>query len=302
MIPKRVLITGGSGLIGSHLTRLFLKKGYQVVHVGRSQRKDKVPVFTWNIEKQILDERALEGVDAIVHLAGAGIADKPWTKRRKQEILGSRTRSTSLLFKALKEYPNQVKVIICASAIGYYGFGGSNKIFDENSRAGDDFLANVVKAWEAEADKIQALGIRTVKIRIGIVLTAEGGALKEIAKPIQWGLGAPLGNGTQMMSWVHIEDLCRMFLFALENENMQGVFNGVSPDPVTNRELTKAVAQALGKKLWLPPVPGFMLKLLLGEKANLVLKGSRVSAHKIMNAGFTFQFPEIRKAVNDLLK
>lgn len=302
LIPKRVLITGGSGLIGSRLTGLLLSKGIEVVHLGRRERKGQIPVFTWDIEKGLFDLRALAGVDAIVHLAGAGIADKPWTARRKQEILESRTQSTALLHKTLRDNPHQVTTVVCASAIGYYGFGGSEETFEESSRPGKDFLAEVVKAWEAEAEKISELGIRLVKIRIGIVLSAEGGALKEMAKPVKWNVGAPLGKGTQMMSWIHIDDLCRMFLFALENQAIDGVYNGVSPEPVSNRELTYAVAAALGKKIWLPPVPGFALKLLLGEMADLVLKGSRVSAKKIISAGFDFRFKDIEAAVKDLLR
>ncbi len=301
MVPKRVLITGGSGLIGSHLTRVLLAQGYEVVHIGRKERKDGVPAFTWNIEQEYFDVRALSGVETIIHLAGAGIADKPWTKKRKQEIRESRTRSTALLYKTLKNNPHQVNAVICASAIGYYGFGGHDEVLDENSTPGSDFLAEVVKAWEAEADKIAELGLRVVKIRIGIVLSAGGGALKQISKPVRWGVGAPLGKGTQMMSWIHIEDLCQMFLFAIENESVQGVYNGVSPHPVSNRELTYAIAEAHGRKIWLPPVPEFVLRLLLGEMADLVLKGSLVSARKIMDAGFSFRFPEIRQAVKNLL-
>lgn len=302
MIPKRVLITGGSGMIGSRLTQILLAQGSEVVHIGRNERKGTVPAFTWNIENGYFDVRALSGVEAIVHLAGAGIADKPWTKKRKQEILESRTHSTALLYRTLKQNTHQVKTVMCASAIGYYGFGGSEEVFDENSRAGNDFLAEVVKAWETEADKIAELGLRIVKIRIGIVLSAQGGALKEIARPVRWGLASVLGKGTQMMSWIHIDDLCRMFVFALEKESLRGVYNGVSPHPVSNRELTHAVAGALGRKIWLPPVPGFALRLLLGEMADLVLKGSHVSAQKILDAGFSFQFPDIQPAVKDLLK
>ncbi len=258
-------------------------------------------MYSWNVQTGVMDPRALEGVDALVHLAGAGIADRPWTKRRKQEILESRTRSTALLVSALQKMPHQVKTVICASAIGYYGFGGDAEIFTEEHPPANDFLASVVTAWETEADRFKNLGVRLVKMRIGIVLSAQGGALKEMMRPVKWGLGAPLGNGNQYMSWIHINDLCRMFLWALEQEKLQGVFNAVSPNPVTNREFTRAVARALYKKIWLPPVPEVVIRLLLGEMADLVLKGSRVSAQKVLQHGFRFEYPEIQQAVNNLL-
>lgn len=274
----------------------------EVCHLSRSAKPGKVPAYAWDVRAGKIDHQALQGTDAIVHLAGAGIADKPWTSRRKQEILESRTRSTALLFDTLRHRPHQIKTVVCASAIGYYGFGGDEEIFTETHPAAKDFLASVVRAWEAEADKFQDLGIRLVKIRIGIVLSEKGGALKEMAKPMRWGLGASLAGGNQYMSWIHINDLCRMFKYTLENDSLQGVYNGVSPNPVTNKAFTRAVALALNKKIWLPSVPQLVLRLLLGEMADLVVKGSRVSADKILQAGFRFEFTDIQQAVNDLLR
>jgi uncharacterized protein (TIGR01777 family) len=303
LIPKHVLITGGSGLIGSRLTAMLREGGASVAHLSRSTNGNRsIPVYKWNVRAGTIDLQALQNTEAIVHLAGAGIADKPWTPRRKQEILESRTLSTALLYRTLKEHPHKVKTVVCASAIGIYGFEGSEEVFTEDHHAGNDFLASVVKAWEAEANKFEDLGVRLVKIRIGVVLSTEGGALKELMRPIKWGLGAPLGKGTQYISWIHIDDLCRLFLFALENEQMQGVFNGVSPNPVTNREFTYTVARALNKKVWLPPVPAFVLRMLLGEMADLVLKGSRVSAQKVLQQGFKFHYPQIEEAVHSLLR
>ncbi|MBX2944303.1 MAG: TIGR01777 family oxidoreductase [Cyclobacteriaceae bacterium] len=301
-MPKRILITGASGLVGTELTANLIRAGYQVVHLGRSKRHGSVPSFTWDVDKGIIEEGALQGIDTIIHLAGAGIADKPWTARRKQEILESRTRSSALLYQTLKSTHHQVKSFISASAIGYYGFGGSDEVFTESSEAGTDFLADVVKAWEHEVDKIQELNIRTVKIRIGIVLADKGGALKEIAKPVRYGIGAPLGSGKQPMSWIHIDDLCMMFRYAIENENLIGAYNGVSSHWSTNREVTKAIAKALHRTLLLPPVPSFVMKLMLGEMANLVLLGSKVSAEKILQTGFKFQYEDLTAAIESFYR
>ncbi|MBX2965109.1 MAG: TIGR01777 family oxidoreductase [Cyclobacteriaceae bacterium] len=299
-MPKRVLITGASGLVGTKLTEMLMQEGIDVIHLGRSAKKKQVPSFIWDIQHGVIDEEALKGVDAIVHLAGAGVADKRWTEKRKQEIRESRTRSTQLLVEQLKKTNHQVKTFVSASAIGYYGFEG-DEVCTEASKPGSDFLASVVKDWETEIDKVQELNIRTVKIRIGIVLSKRGGALAEMAKPVRWGVGAALGTGKQYMSWIHIEDLCRMFIYALRNEQLQGAYNGVGPYWVTNKELTTAIAKVLKKPLWLPPIPGFVLNLMLGEMADLVVKGSKVSGRKIVEVGFTYTHPNLEEALTSLL-
>lgn len=296
---SKILITGASGLIGTRLTELFIQQGHAVVHLGRSKKTGKVPSFVWDVEKGMIEEDALDGVDAVVHLAGAGVADQRWTKKRKQEILESRTRSTALLVRHLERYPN-VKVVVSASAIGYYGFGLTDKEYTEESNPGTDYLASVVSAWEGEVDKIQ--NKRVVKLRVGIVLSEKGGALKEMMKPIQWGIGSPLGTGTQYMSWIHLDDLCRMFIKAVEDNTMVGPYNATGPYAVTNMELTRAMAKALHKPLWLPPVPKFVLNILVGEMAAIVLNGSIVSSKKIQQAGFTFQYNSLEEALTDLLK
>lgn len=296
---SKILITGASGLVGSRLTNLLLEAGHEVVHLGRTKKSGRVKTFTWNIQEGIIDDEAFNGVDAVVHLAGAGVADKRWTPKRKLEILESRTQSTALLARYLEKH-QQVKTVVSASAIGYYGFGLTDHEFTEASNPGNDFLAQVVKAWEGEVDKIE--NRRTVKLRIGIVLSDKGGALKEMMTPIRLNVGAVLGTGNQFISWIHIDDLCRMFIKALEDNAMQGVYNATGPYAVTNREFTKAIAKKIDKPLWLPAVPSFILKLMIGEMADLILNGSVVSSSKIQKAGFSFRFPTIETALNDLLK
>ncbi|MDX1628442.1 MAG: TIGR01777 family oxidoreductase, partial [Fulvivirga sp.] len=284
---------------------LLLEKGHKVRYLSRNPSKtDEIPAFQWDVNNMEMDPAALAGVDTIIHLAGAGIADKRWDKERKKVILQSRTRSTQLLKEQLRQNDHQVKNFVSASAIGYYGYDTGGVVKKEDSRFGDDFLATVTKAWEAEVDEIgkEISGLRVAKLRIGIVLSEQGGALKEMAKPVRYYVGAPLAGGDQFMSWIHIEDLARMFVYAAENEQMSGVYNAVAPNPVTNKELTKATARALGKPLILPPVPGFVLKLMLGEMASMVIGGSKVSSEKIESAGFNFKYTEVQPAIDDLLK
>lgn len=295
---NKVLITGASGLIGTRLTELLLQREYGVSHLSRS-KKQGIKTFVWDVEKGELDPEALQDVDTVIHLAGEGVADKRWTKKRKQQILESRTRSTALLVKHLNENQS-VKTLICASAIGYYGFNSGDAELNEESPAGNDFLAQVVKQWESQADKIK--NKRLVKIRIGIVLSHNGGAFVEMTRPIRFGFGAPLGTGTQQISWIHIDDLCKMFIYVMEHEQMKGAYNATGPYAVTNKELTQKIAHALHKPLWLPPVPAFVLKMMLGEMADIVLNGSVVSSEKIQQAGFKFKFSDLDSALKDLLQ
>jgi uncharacterized protein (TIGR01777 family) len=301
-MAKNILITGASGLVGTRLTELLLQKQYQVSHLGRNRKHGKIPSFQWNAETGEMDEDTFNGIDAIIHLAGAGVADKRWTQAQKKEILESRTKSTALLFEKLKTRTHAVKTMVCASAIGYYGFGESDEILTEQNLPGSDFLAQVTKHWEEEADKISNLGIRVVKLRIGIVLSDKGGALTQMTAPVKWGVGASLGSGKQWISWIHLDDLCNMFIKAVEDEKLVGPFNATGINYCTNQELTKAIAKVLAKPLWLPPVPGFVLKIILGEMADMVLNGSKVSSQKIQQTGFVHQFKNLEEAVADLLR
>ena len=304
-MSNHVLITGGTGLVGSRLTELLRAQDYAVSHLSRSPAppSSSVPTYQWDIKQQSIDPQALADADYVIHLAGAGVADQRWTDERKQTILNSRTESTKLLRDAIAQAgPSTIKAFVSASAIGIYGVDTGDVLLTEESPAADDFLADVVVQWEAAVDTVEELDVRTVKCRIGIVLSPDGGALPPIARTVRWGVGAPLGSGEQYLSWIHIDDLCRLFIHALENEDMTGTYNAVGPQPVTNEALTRAVAQVMHRPLWMPNVPGFALRLALGELASAVLGGNRVSSQKIEDAGFHYKFDKVDVALADLLK
>jgi len=299
---KRILITGGSGAIGTSLTQLLLQKGYEVAHLGRSVKQSQIKTFLWNPDRNEIDPRAIEGVDVIIHLAGAGIADKRWSEKHKEEILKSRTHSARLLTDLLKAQRNRVSTFISASGINYYGLGTAPPGgFRENDLPGDDFMARVSSAWESEVDRINDPAIRRVIIRTGVVLTKKGGALETLAMPVRFYVGAPLGSGSQMFNWIHIDDLCRIYLKAIEDPDMRGVYNGVAPHPVSNRELTRELSRVLKRPLWMPGIPAFAVRLVAGEVAEVVLKGDRISSRKIEDTGFQFQYTNIDAALRDLL-
>lgn len=298
---KKILISGASGLIGTHLTELLVERGDSVAHLIRSQSNTEIPSFLWDIPKQYVDPKALQGIDTIINLSGAGIADKRWNDARKQEIIESRVNPIRLLYDTLKKGDHHVRNFISASGISYYGTQHS-KLFKETDPAANDFLAYTSQVWEEEADKIASLGIRVVKLRIGIVLSQKGGALPKLIQPIQFFVGAPLGSGDQYMSWIHIDDLCEIFMKVIDDSSTSGVYNAVSPQPVTNRELTHALGRALRKPIIIPSVPSFVLKVVLGEMAEMVLTGNKVSADKIEETGFRFKFPTLNEALADLLK
>ncbi|MEP6845971.1 MAG: TIGR01777 family oxidoreductase [Panacibacter sp.] len=302
-----VMITGGTGLIGKALTPLLVGKGYQVIILSRSKKSPEnasVSYAQWDVEKGTIDKAAVKKADYIIHLAGAGVADKRWTKKRKQEILESRTKSSALLVNTLKEDAHNVKVVISASAIGWYGPDTDatfDKAFKEDAPAHDDFLGNTCKEWEESMRLVEGSGIRLVYLRTGIVLSNDGGALVEFKNPMKFGIAAILSSGKQMISWIHIEDLCRMYIYALEEE-ISGVFNAVAPKPVSNKTLTLQLANAIKGKACIPiHVPSFVLKIVLGEMSVEVLKSTTVNADKIRSAGFQFLYPSIESALNELV-
>jgi uncharacterized protein (TIGR01777 family) len=305
-----ILITGGTGLIGSALTNMLIDKGHKVIILTRKEKRsdrNNVSYASWDVKSQKIDERAIGTADYVVHLAGAGVADKRWTYDRKKEIVESRQQSSALLVKALQETTNKVKAVISASAIGWYGRDEKRppkkKAFTEDMRPDKEFLGETCRLWEESIEPVQKAGIRLVKLRIGIVLSNNGGALPEFKKPIKLGIAAVLGSGQQVMSWIHIEDLCRMFLFAIENENIKGVYNAVSPTPVRNKELTLLLAYKMKGKFFVHMhVPAFIIKVLLGEMSVEVLKSTTVSSEKIRAENFYFLYPAIESALNDLIK
>ncbi|MCH7410142.1 TIGR01777 family oxidoreductase [Belliella sp. DSM 111904] len=291
---KKILITGGSGLIGQRITLHLEKKGHEVAWLSRSPKENKQKSFFWDIDQMKIDAEAVEWADTIIHLAGTGVADKRWTADRKQDILQSRTHSTQLIRQAIETSSDKPSAYIGASAIGYYGFDTGDQLMDESSSSGSDFLAQVVTSWEAESKKIENSAIRTVVLRIGIVLDKNGGALVEMLKPP---VAAPLGSGKQWMSWIQLEDLARMFVFAVENEEVEGIYNAVGPKPSTNQTLTQEAAKKVNKTFVNIGVPGFILKVMLGEMAQMVLGGNNVSSKKIEGAGFQFRYPDLDSAL-----
>ncbi|MBB3055026.1 TIGR01777 family oxidoreductase [Mucilaginibacter gotjawali] len=296
MNPKSILLTGGTGLIGSSLTKQLLDKGYTVSHLSRSPGRDpRVKTFLWDVHKGEIAEHCIDGVDVIIHLAGAGIADGRWTEARKKEIIDSRTKSIQLIYGLLKTRKHQVKSIISASAIGYYSDRGE-ELMTEESTPFTDFMAKCCVEWENVVDEGKALGLQVTKFRTGVVLD-KGGALAKMAAPVKLFVGAPLGSGRQWIPWIHVQDVIGMYLFAVENENFEGVYNMVAPNPVTNKELTRAIAKQLHKPLWLPNVPSFLLKLVLGEMSTIVLGSTKVSAKKIEAAGYKFIYSEVSLAL-----
>jgi uncharacterized protein len=311
VVMTTVLITGGTGLIGRAITKALLEKNYTIIILSREIRNStpetrNLSYAQWNIKDQTIDKDAIAKADYIIHLAGAGVADKRWTKKRKQEIADSRIKSSELIVKALKENSNNVKAVISSSAIGWYGADASipdADPFTEDDPADDGFLGTTCLQWENSLEPITKLNKRLVKLRTGIVLSGDGGALKEFIKPMRFGIAAILGSGKQIISWIHIDDLVQLYITAIENENINGVYNAVAPNPVSNKELTLQLARIKKGKSFIPVhVPSFILKLVLGEMSIEVLKSTTVSADKIGNSGFTFLYPSIDRAVKDLLE
>lgn len=297
-----VLVTGGTGSIGSLLCDYLSKQGLNVTILSRrKQENTKYRTFLWNHNENFIEATAFEKCDYIIHLAGAGIADVAWTPKRKKEILDSRVKTTNLLYDFLASHDHQVKGIISASAVGYYGQITSQKIFKEEDAPGTDFVALVCKQWEEGVNRFSDLNMRTINLRIGIVLMKKGGALEKMIQPFQYNVGSALGSGKQFIPWIHIDDLKRIILHTINTTNMKGPYNCCAPDPVNNLKFSKTIAQVLNKTIWLPNVPKFALRMILGERAILLTEGSKISSEKIQQSGFDFKFPKLQSALHDLI-
>lgn len=298
---KNILIAGGSGLVGKRLTRLLQQKGYAVAWLSREAKpKAAVKTYTWDIKRQVIDKAAFEFADAVINLAGAGVVEKRWTSSYKKEIYNSRIQSTSLLADYITHQSNHVEVLVNASAIGIYGNDLDTEA-TEGMEPAHTFLAEVCRDWEAATSQAQQAGVRTVLIRTGIVLSENEGFIGQLKTPIKWYAGTVLGSGEQMTSWIHIDDLCAIYIAALENESMSGAYNAVSPVPATNKQLTYLLAKELNRGIILPNTPAFVLKIALGEMADMLIGSQPVSSQKITDAGFVFKFARAREAIHDLL-
>ncbi len=297
---KKILIAGGTGLIGSHLSRLLKNRGYDVTHLSRRANPNaEFPAYAWQPEAGAYDQKAFDEADAVINLAGAGIADKLWSKKRKREIIDSRTSSNALIANYLRQKKHKIQAYISASAIGFYDDRGDD-IMTETTTAGKGFLAESTVAWERAIAEVAATGVRTVALRTGVVLSPEGGALQKMLLPFMVRTGVYFGNGRQWVSWIHRDDLCNMFLWALENPQISGTFNAVAPTPLSNYALTAAISTAKGGGYLLIPSPAFALRLAMGEMADVVLGSTRVSSQKVESQGFKFRFPEAIGALRDL--
>ena len=306
-MSKRVLITGGTGMIGSHLIKKLIERGDHVKILSRDMEKvhtifkNHVNVKAIDSNKYIYPEqlsKIIEQTDIIINLAGANVGDKRWSEEYKNEIRNSRINITRLLVDSIRLSENKPELLISASGVGVYGFRG-DEIITEDSKPGNDFLSKVCIDWEAEALKAEESGVRVSVIRTGIVLDKNDGALKELLIPFKFFAGVYQGDGKQWFSWIHIIDTVNLYLFVIENVNLKGAINGSSPDPVTNKELIKSISK-FKKTIFTAPVPGFILKIAAGEFAENLLTGQRVIPEKAENAGFKFMFPQLSDALKDL--
>lgn len=299
-MPQKILITGATGLVGRKLIPALQQLGHEIVILSRKNNQIKdVKTFIWDVYKQEIDANCLNGVTTIIHLAGEGIADKRWTAERKQQIIDSRVLSTQLLYKTIKETNSAVKSFISASAVGFYGDRG-DEILTEESARGNDFLSDCCVKWENAVDEGLAMHIRVAKIRIGLILSKEGGALAAMEKPIKFFVGAPLGSGKQWMPWIHLDDILGIFIKAVEDQEMIGAYNACAPFPVTNKLLTKSIAKQLNRPVWPVNVPKFALNALLGEMSILPLMSNNTLSQKILNTGYKFAFTNLDDALESI--
>ncbi|KGL47653.1 hypothetical protein HR13_07195 [Porphyromonas gulae] len=297
-----VLITGANGMVARALSEELVRNGYSVCFLTRHKRNENE--YEWDVAERRIEVEALRGVRHIIHLAGAGVADKPWTSERKEVIRSSRVDSARLLLETVKANDIRIATFISASAVGFYGTLTGKSIFDENDKKGDDFLSDVCMEWEQAAHAFSQEGVseRIVIMRNGIVLAPRGGALAKMVRPVRWFLGAPLGSGKQYIPWIHISDVCGIILHALRNPTVSGVYNVVAPEHVRNVEFMRAIGRAIGRPVFFPSIPKWVIRRVFGERASILLEGSRVSAEKIISSGYRFKYATLQKAMDNLLR
>ena len=302
-MKQNVVLTGGTGFIGKKLTRLLLENGFSVSVLSRSVKENSegISYYKWDVDAGTIDEQAILNADYVIHLAGENIGAKRWTVNRKKAILDSREKSTQLLFSCLHKHNKQLKAFVSASGVGIYGAITDEVICSETTPAASDFLGTVCQKWESATNPIRDLGIRTVQIRTGLVLGKGDGVLQQLIPLFKYKLGSAIGSGKQYMPWIHIDDLCRIYLASMLNSEMQGPYNAAINDSTNNTIFSSALAKVFGYTIWLPNVPAFVLQLVLGEMAQLVLKGRRINSEAIEKTGFQFQFTDLEKALRDCI-
>lgn len=302
-MAKNVLLTGGTGFIGKYLTNMLIDNGFSVSVLSRSNRNntDSITYYKWDLNRNYIDEKAVLNAHFIIHLAGEGIVEKRWTAKRKKAILESRTKPVELIYSVLEKNNKSLEAFVSASAIGIYGAETSDEICTESTPPANDFLGSTCQIWENAVTKIESLNIKTIKIRTGIVLGRNEGFLKKLLPGFKMGFGTILGSGKQFLPWIHIEDLCAIYLKAIQDNEMKGAYNATVLDNTTNEILSKTLANLFKYTIWLPKVPAFILKIVLGEMSIAVLTGKRVSSEKVKNAGFNFQFDDLERALSNCI-
>ena len=302
-MKKNVLITGGTGFVGRSLTDLLLRNSFSVSILSRSKRQNKkdISYYIWDIKNQTIEDAAVNNADYIIHLAGENIAGERWTEKRKKAIVASREDSIKLIRNVLAKQNHKVSAFISASAIGIYGAINGEAICKESTPPASDFLGRTCQIWEAAVDTIGQLGIRTVKVRTGLVLGEGDGLIKKLKPIFKYRLGAPLGSGKQYMPWIYIDDLCEIYLKAINDDTVRGPYNAAIQDDTDNIAFSRTFAAVYGYKMWLPHVPAAIIKLGMGQMSKIVLTGRRISSEKIRKTGFTFKITDIEEALRKVI-
>lgn len=297
---KKILIAGGTGFVGKQLIPFLVEKGYSIHALTRNPRSnssENIRFFQWDIEQQYIDKKAFEGVEILINLTGANIGEKRWTNDRKKELIDSRIKSIDLLYQYISENKFNINIFISSSAVGFYGAVTTDKTFVETSESGNDFLASVSQKWEDATLKFNDLGIRTVILRKGVILGKEGGMAQKLSPLANLGINVSLGSGKQYLPWINIRDLLRLYEFILSKAQLNGIYNTVATEQITMNNFSKALLKSFGKKSFLPNVPAFVIRLLFGEMAVMLLEGSKVSNEKLKNTGFYFEFDTLEKSL-----